>query len=53
MEAQLDLFEATALARDSAWDQLPEEARKEAIELLARLVLACGALRGSEVSDER
>ena len=53
MEAQLDLFETTALERDGAWDQVPDEARKEAIELLARLVLECGALMVGEVRDER
>jgi hypothetical protein len=52
VESQLDLFEATAEG-DRAWSQLPEEARKEAIELLARLVLACGALLAGEVRDER
>lgn len=53
MEAQRDLFQATALEHDSAWKQLPEEARKEAIELLARLVLAYGSLLVEEAHDER
>ena len=53
MEPQLDLFQTTALERDGERNQLPAEARKEAIELLARLVLAYGALMAGEVRDER
>lgn len=53
MEAQLDLFETTPLERDGAWDQLPDEARKAAIELLARLLLESGVLMAGEVRDER
>lgn len=52
MESQLDLFEATADG-DGAWSQLPEEARKEAIEQLARLLLASGAFLAGEARDER
>jgi len=52
VEAQLDLFQTTALERDGAWKQLPEEARQEAIELLARLLLAYGRLVMDEVRDE-
>jgi hypothetical protein len=42
---QIDLFEAEQGAR---WRQLPEEARQQVIELLARVVVECIGQRAGE-----